>query len=214
MLTTTKYRKGIKSPKNANVLKPGSNNKKLGRKVKSGTWANKYMYSLTLTERATCPPSCHHWIDCYGNNMPFAYRYSTEGLMPQLEREVLALLKKHKNGVVIRLHVLGDFYSVQYVEFWHRLLQQNLKLSIFGYTARSFDDNIGKAIYYMNAAYPDQCVIRHSGNYDYDEWWSYAADESYEGECFTCPEQTNKVKSCADCGLCWTTSKTVKFLSH
>ena len=61
MKTTTIYKKGIKRPMDAkNILKPGGNNKKLGRKVLKGKWKGAYIYSLTLTERATCPTSCHH----------------------------------------------------------------------------------------------------------------------------------------------------------
>ncbi len=54
--------------------------------------------------------------------MPFAHRFSTEGLIPRLEQEIKELMLKHKEGIVIRLHVLGDFYSTEYVEFWQKML--------------------------------------------------------------------------------------------
>ena len=141
-----------------------------------------------------------------------------------LEREIESLLEKHPEGIVIRLHVLGDFYSVEYVNFWEEMLLRHPKLCIFGYTARK-GDNIANAIWLLNNRFSDRFVIRHSGNFEADgeleptqgpfkENWSYAAEEAFEGASFVCPEQTSKVKNCASCGLCWSVPKTVKFLSH
>ena len=213
--TTTKFRKSIKSPATANVLKSGDNNAKLGFKIESKRWKDKRLYSLTLTERDTCPIDSHHWDDCYGNNMPFAHRFSIDGLTDKLRIEIPALLNKHKSGIVIRLHVLGDFYSPEYVAFWEEMLATYPTLCVFGYTARRIDSDIGKAIYLMNLRYGDRCVIRYSRNESFDTvGQSFAAEESFDGESFTCPEQTGKLDSCAACGLCWTVTKTVRFLSH
>ena len=212
--TSTIYKKNVHDPKDAKtLLKPGSQNKKLGFKINTGMWTNKRLYSLTLEERTTCPRSCHHWEDCYGNNMPFAHRFKHgKDLISKLEVEITELMKKHKHGVVIRLHVLGDFYSLSYVKFWRKMLIRYPKLSIFGYTAR--DDNIGEVIKELNARYPDQCVIRFSRNEKFDDTNRYAADEAMMIGAFTCPEQTGKVKNCANCGLCWSVNKTVRFLTH
>ena len=214
----TKYRKSIKIP-TKNVLKPGNNNKKLGYKITKGRWKGKYLYSLTLEERATCPRYCHHWDDCYGNNMPFAHRYSSNSsLLFHVHAAIKYLCAKHPKGIVIRLHVLGDFYSPEYVNFWEQMLIENPSLCIFGYTAR-WGDDIQYAIHtQLNRGYPNRCVIRYSRNMEYDETLTarYAADETFDGAAFTCPEQTGKADSCADCGLCWSAgaNKTVKFLSH
>ena len=94
MKTTTVYPKSIKLPTEFDTLKKGSSNKKLGFKVTAKKWTGKRLYSLTLTERDTCPTSCHHWEDCYGNNMPFAHRFSIEGLTDKLEIEIAALMKE------------------------------------------------------------------------------------------------------------------------
>ncbi len=212
--TTTMYPKGIKAPASkTHVLKPGSNNAKLGFILKAKSHKGKRMYSVTLTERATCPTSCQHWDDCYGNNMPFAHRFDTIGLMEKIESDISILLKKHKEGIMVRLHVLGDFYSTEYVAFWERMLLENPKLAVFGFTAR--EDKIGRAVSILNIRFSDRCVIRTSRNKESNGIDNiFAASESFEGKAFTCPEQTGKVKSCADCGLCWTATKTVRFLSH
>ena len=224
MKVSTIYQKSIKDPSTKTVLKKGSSNKKLGFKVTAKKWTGKRLYSLTLVERETCPTTCHHWDDCYGNNMPFAHRFSTIGLLPKLKEEIETLMNKHKEGIVIRLHVLGDFMTVEYVKFWEGMLFDHPKLCLFGYTARK-EDKIAHAIWLMNTRFNERCVIRHSGNKAYDgeleptqdafkENWSYAAEESFEGKSFDCPEQTGKLKDCASCGLCWSVPKTVRFLTH
>ena len=116
--STTLYQKNIHEVDSYphKVIKP-STNKKLGRKVLRGKLNGYPMYTLTLVERETCTDACEHWADCYGNNMPFGHRFKTKGLMPRLKLELDALDKKHPNGYLVRLHILGDFYSVLYVSF-------------------------------------------------------------------------------------------------
>jgi hypothetical protein len=120
-----------------------SKNEKIGPKVIKGHphWRGASFLTLTLTERATCPRQCKHWNDCYGNNLHQANRLQTEGLMEAIEAE-LAVLGKFKNRkYAIRLHVIGDFYSVEYVEFWKRMLETYDNILVFGYTAHAIDNS-------------------------------------------------------------------------
>jgi hypothetical protein len=95
------------------------------------------IYTLTLEERASCPLTCKHWRSCYGNGMMVASRVQAgPELEARLEREIEVLDVRHVKGFVVRLHVLGDFYSVEYVELWRRLLRQYSTMRIWGYTAR------------------------------------------------------------------------------
>ena len=216
-LTTTRYQKSIKPVPTNHImmLKSGGNNTKLGRKITKGPWAGAPIYSLTLTERDTCPRTCHHWDDCYGNNMPFAARYSVEdydAFIERLEWEIDTLIAKH-GKIAIRLHVLGDFFSRFYVTFWDEMLCKHEGLHIWGYTARR--GIIADRIERLNASYPERCVIRWSRNFTSNSKnIRYAAEESFEGKSFTCPEQTKKTESCGTCGACWQSTMTVKFLSH
>ena len=216
MLTTTRFKKSIKSPLEGTVLKPGNNNKKLGYKITKGKHKGKYLYSLTLTERDTCPTSCHHWDDCYGNNMPFAHRFQHgKELEDKLDYEIGKLVHKHNKGILVRLHVLGDFYSPEYVFYWGSLLDKYPTLAVYGYSAR-YEDNIGGAIALVGLMHSSRFDVRCSTNLNYSEAsnFQYAADESFDGEFFDCPEQTGKVANCANCALCWQTTKTVRFKSH
>ena len=83
--------------------------------VKKGKFKGYVIFTLTLEERATCPRECYHWDNCYGNNMAFAHRIEHgPALEAKLGEEIAELCATYK-GVIIRLHVLGDFYSVDYV---------------------------------------------------------------------------------------------------
>lgn len=217
--TDTKYPKSVKPLEGVTLLKPGSNNKKLGWNVTAKRWKGAKLFSLTLVERRTCPTSCHHWDDCYGNNMPFAHRFdpSADGFLAQLESEIRTLCDKHKL-VVIRLHVLGDFYSQDYIKFWMKLLNRIPNLRIFGYTGHDWDSEMGQSIRSMNMLFRDECVIRFSSNEDSDKPATYygwfAAKEDFTGKSFDCPEQIGLSDSCASCGACWQVPKTVRFMSH
>ena len=79
MNATTVFSKTVKDINNGlgkteNLIKK-STNVKLGKKVTKGIYKGYPIFTLTLEVRKTCPRSCKHWNNCYGNNMPFATRY-------------------------------------------------------------------------------------------------------------------------------------------
>ena len=92
----------------------GHNHRKLGKTIAKGGWLGFKVYALTLEERATCPTTCHHWRTCYGNGMHWSRRL-THGneLEDAIDQELPVLQRRHPDGFAIRLHVLGDFYSVR-----------------------------------------------------------------------------------------------------
>ena len=129
------------SPVNETVLKPG--NGKLGKRANRktwGSWDGAKVYALTLEERKTCPRSCAHWADCYGNNLHLSRRIA-EGpeLVAAIMRDLETLTKGNTRRIIVRLHVLGDFYSESYVEAWRMALAMYSKVLVFGYTAHPID---------------------------------------------------------------------------
>ena len=193
------------------ALKPVIN-KKLGKKVSKGMHKDRPIFTLTLEERATCPRTCGHWDDCYGNNMPFAHRISHgKGLTHKLYADLTEIQKKHEKFLV-RLHVLGDFYSVDYVQFWERCLDKFPGLAIWGYTHWHPGTDIGDEIKRIRTAQWDRFSVRFS---DYTRDILSANSEEIAEKGVVCPEQTGKAKSCADCGLCWSMKKQpVIFKTH
>lgn len=211
----TRYLKSIKQP-SLNMLKPGKQNAKLGDKVQVKMWQGLPMYSLTLEERRSCPDHCEQWDNCYGNNMPFAHRFdhTHPDFYTNLEANILALLAKHEQGIVVRLHVLGDFFSVKYVLFWFTLLVDHPNLHIFGYVHHRKNSDIGSAIDAINKVMSDQCRIRFSDDNttEFNATVIASDQDSYEG--IICPEQTGRTASCTTCGYCWASDKPVNFLAH
>jgi hypothetical protein len=197
------------------MLKPGKQNKKLGNKVSVKMWKGMTMYSLTLEERATCPTDCEQWDNCYGDNMPFAHRFdhTNPNFISYLEVQLRALNEKHKDGFVVRLHVLGDFYDTNYVDQWRHWLDQYPNLHVFGYTHHNHRSPIGWWINQTNRIYPTRFRIRFSDEFNTHFSAHVGTDTALSGG-IMCPEQTGKTDSCASCGYCWSSDQPVVFLEH
>lgn len=190
------------------VLKAGGNSRKIGSHVVKGPWYGMPIFTLTLEERATCPSYCKHWNDCYGNHMQWAHRQRHgEFLEAQLDRELRTLQYYYPDGFVVRLHILGDFYSSQYIKRWHNWMLDLPAMRIFGFTAHRPDTRLGKMLMMVREYHPKRWWIRFSDS-DKATWLSTGESG------ITCPMQTGKTDCCGTCGLCWLALKPIKFLLH
>lgn len=221
----TKFSKAVKRVDQLkNLLVSGHNNIKIGRDVRKARHRGYWIYTLSLEERATCPTSCNHWQTCYGNNMPFAKRidHASAGFLAKLEAEIVTLCamqsrsgRRSRTGLLVRLHALGDFFSVDYARFWRRMLDTHAKLAIFGYTARPPEGLIGTEIRDMNRDFGDRCMVRFSdGGLAIMSTVSIGDESGCPPNTFICPEQTGKTRCCATCAACWSTTKNVAFMEH
>ena len=216
-LTGTRFEKARRdlSAYPYSLLKHPKPKNKLGRKVTKGEFAGYRVYSLTLEERATCPTTCERWGDCYGNNMPFAHRLQHGAeLERRLPEEIAALCAKYPDGVLVRLHVLGDFYSPEYVQLWGELLATHPNLAIWGYTHRTDPAcDIHRAIVRNKMNFGVRFYIRWS---DVPNAPDSASHETIAApDAITCPEQIGKTKNCAACGLCWNAAaEKIRFIHH
>lgn len=206
-------------------LVSGHNNPKLGKMVLKGPRTGWPIYQLSLEERATCPRSCEQWSTCYGNAMHLARRHTPDAeFLRYLIAEVTTLCRSHPEGLLLRLHTLGDFYSVEYVYVWGSLLSQFPQLHVFGYTARRIGDpdpetdRIARAIDVLTTNAWDRFAIRTSGTRSLARSRSIVVDaDPQEPDVIVCPAQTEQTEACASCGLCWASSardKTIAFLKH
>ena len=216
-----------------------STNTKLGKRVTKGKLAGFPIFTVTLEERATCPRSCIHWGDCYGNNMMNATRYAADdALIAQIEADLAFYQAKYPKGFLVRLHVLGDFFSVAYVAQWAKWLGMFPALHVYGYTANQPDATdsqeraIGEALLSLRMACGIRFAVRFSGSFT-DIFAALSNDDSRardmlaSKQAFVCPTQISKetgqlakkgqetlVPSCGSCGLCWQASKPVVFITH
>jgi len=202
------------------VLKQVSNKKLAGKGglpvIQKGRFKGYVVHTLTLEERATCPRHCHHWDTCYGNNMPFAHRLEHGPELEQRIAEEIEELCATYRGVIVRLHVLGDFYSVPYVMLWDQLLSDHDNLAVWGYTAHHHAHGIGLLIKTVRDKHGERWSVRFSGNVvELFSANSLDVEKPVPGVSFACPEQTGDTKSCATCALCWSApDRRVLFATH
>lgn len=192
------------------MLKPGSNNRKLGFIITKGKYKGYPIFSLSLEERKTCPRDCIFWVNCYTNNMYLAQRYNhkDKSFYKILEENIKELNNKYK-GFIVRTHVSGDFFSVEYIKFWERMLNKYSGLNIFGYTAYKNGPRY-REIQRLNNDYPNKFNVRTSGvnasfstnsTNNMEPFVLYKNGKKKQVKGVVCPEQTGKTKSCATCGL-------------
>ena len=199
------------------VLQSVAHNTKLGNGVPvvaKGKWRGMAAFTLTLEERKTCPTSCQMWAECYGNNLRFATRVSSDdmpALQAQIEQGLKSLLRTY-GRVLIRLHVLGDFASEEYAKFWANLVHANPGLHLFGFTAWSRGSEVGRVLTNLNEASGGRVWIRFSNSGG--PMSANVIGRSYDEDGIQCPEQIGRTDSCMTCGICWSTDKPVSFLPH
>jgi len=199
------------------ALKPGTFQRKLGKRVTKGKWKGMPIYSLTLEERATCPKDCKLWTACYGNNLHWAKRMSHgPALEAKIWVELRALARRHRRtGFVVRLHILGDFWSVGYVELWAEALDAFPGLRVFGYTAWQPTTRIGRALAALRDLRWDRFAIRTSGATQGPRTLVVKDERGAKlSGAIVCPVETGKTACCGTCSLCWATTKPIVFIEH
>lgn len=196
------------------LLKSGQNNRKIGGMVAKGKHRGMPIFTLTLEERETCPRSCEVWSTCYGNGMHMAQRIADDGtLIRRLWSELAVLNVEYKAGFLVRLHVLGDFYSEEYVALWRQALIDFPRMLIFGFTARRPPDPIGIAVVELARDFYDRFRMRFSG-LGMAEDGAVVVDRREDAIGVLCPAESDPARCCATCALCWATNRTISFLRH
>jgi hypothetical protein len=154
------------------VLKPANGNDKVGGGkgvIGKGPFKGTKLYTLTLEERATCPATCRYYSGkgkgraCYGDNMPFALRYRHGPALVRAIRRDLDTLDAKGAPYTVRLHILGDFYSVAYVRMWAAEVAARPLLHIYGYTHRTPGSAIGAAVGEFTRGSDRVAILRSDG---------------------------------------------------
>ena len=196
------------------LLKSGEHNRKIGSHSIKGRWKNMPIFTLTLEERAPCPRSCKVWDICYGNHLGKSKRIYDDGwLKTKLLLEMLWLASEHPNGFIVRLHILGDFIDLDYVNFWSDALVIIPQLHIFGFTAHSPESEIGTALVHLMRDSLDQVSLRWS-LWEGPMHGSEVIKREEDAVGIVCPAEKDPERACGSCGLCWNSERTISFLEH
>jgi hypothetical protein len=86
-------------------------------------------------------------------------------------------------------------------------------LHVYGYTARN-TGAIADSLRMVRTRYGSRWWVRISSSQTYSGRDIYASHDVPHVIGPVCPEQTGKTASCLTCGLCWSTSLTIKFIDH
>lgn len=197
------------------VLVSGKNNRKIGDRIAKGAWTGFPVLTLTLEERATCPASCGLLRECFGNGMHLARRIAHgPALIERLDAELRHHAQENPRGFAVRVHVLGDFYDLEYLRAWVRWMRDIPQLHVWGYTAHAPASRLGALIEEANQWWPDRWVVRFSRNpAPAGEPGPREATTVWAGDggalpalvlgSLMCPTSLDKTACCATCGLCW-----------
>lgn len=228
----------------AQMVAKKSTNSKLGKKVFRGTLEEYYIYTITFEERATCPRVCEHWKNCYGNNMRNGVRFGTrteeerQAVIAQIEKDLAhwQKLTDKRNaerakkkiplapiGFLVRVHVLGDFFSVEYANMWRKWLNMFPSMVVFGYSRWLPEESeIGDALlsirneFGMNATTGGRFCLHFSSDKNHGSGALSAdvdgvLDLVESGDAFICPEQQQSEErangpnpvTCGSCTKCF-----------
>jgi len=173
--------------------------------------------SFSLPPIKTCPgrtPFCKQF--CYGLRGRLAWSELREIQEANLEAskqdDFIKRMVCEIAGVsseAFRLHVVGDFYSVDYVEKWVEIASSFPDMIFFGST-RSWRVPSLKSAVEMFAALPN-VIMRASIDFTHQDrpepGWIVM---SVEDEGLSCPHDYGLVKSCFNCKRCWQSNVSVR----
>jgi len=168
--------------------------------------------SFSLPVLKTCPGKTEFCSRlCYGLNGRFTKQRMREIYQSNLEaskqadfaeRIVREILKT--KAEVFRLHVVGDFYSVEYVERWLEIADRLPDVKFFGSTRSwrvlGLRDTVKRFRDLPNVYLRASIDFSHldKPSYSWGVW-------SIEGKGDPCPHDYSLVENCITCKKCWQT---------
>ena len=168
--------------------------------------------SFSLPVIVTCPgktPFCEQY--CYG----LKGRFTMEQIRRVNDRRLDATLSSEFTDIIVeevlqtrapafRLHVIGDFYTPEYVGKWIEIAKRLPNVIFFGSTRSWRCDFLSeplKRFRDLPNVYIKASIDRTDTLEPFSCGWRVW---SVEGPGTPCPHDSGRVANCAECGLCWT----------
>ena len=172
--------------------------------------------SFSLPVITTCPgktPFCERY--CFGLKGEF----TMFNVIDSNDRRLDATLKSNFIDIILkeirrscapafRIHVIGDFYTVEYIEKWIEIAKALPAVIFFGSTRSWRCDFLSEAIKMfrdMENVYMKASIDITDDLDPFTCGWNVW---SIEGKGLPCPHDSNFVEDCAACGRCWTRKDT------
>jgi hypothetical protein len=146
-------------------------------------------------------------------------------LLERIEAQVKDLSLRFPRGFIVRLHILGDFATVSYAQFWLRLIREYPALRVFGFTAHQRHTAIGRLLEAESVRW-DRFRLRFSDNPQperataviYVKPGLKGPSGNHDGG-YVCPVDSSDKEMCGTCGYCWSDSpklrdKRILFIAH
>ncbi|MBA7688194.1 hypothetical protein ES703_96673 [subsurface metagenome] len=168
--------------------------------------------SFSLPVVTTCPgktPFCERY--CFGLKGNFRLLNVLEANDRRLDAtlrsdfvDIMVNEIRQTRAPAFRLHVVGDFYSVEYIHKWVDIAGALPDVIFFGSTRSWRCEFLSEAIkllrdldnFYMKASVDATDTLSPQGC----GWSTWAV----EGRGMTCPHDEGKVANCLECKRCWT----------
>jgi len=166
--------------------------------------------SFSLPALQTCPGKTDFCADiCYGLRGNFVFlsvkniykqnqiASTGEGFVDSITNQI-----RKTHAEAFRLHVVGDFYCVPYIEKWMEIARRLPEVSFFGSTRSWRTPGLANAVGTfrdMPNVYIKASIDPSNRDSPDDNWGVW----SIEGKGYPCPHDFGLVENCKQCGRCW-----------
>lgn len=136
----------------------------------------------------------------------------------ELQAQILRQLSAISSPAAVRIHSSGDFFSLEYINFWSHIISSSPHISFWAYTRSWASSELRSAIEALRALSNIQLFASwDSSMAQPPKGWriSYVQEQSGPSSptlptelsapaprLFYCPEQNGQVPNCASCGFC------------
>jgi hypothetical protein len=187
------------------------------------------VYTYSRLPVATCPGATD-WCK------EFCYALRVDGIVRDLwdqnsGEQIIPPLPK--DATLVRIHVSGDFDTVEYIEQWEALVDQHPDVKFWGYTRSWRISELMEPLEFLRQMPNVQLFAsvdpgtsegaiealtedgwRLSRIHENDKY-PLPPEEKITNTGILCPEQLGNEESCQTCGFCWLgTRRDVTFIAH
>lgn len=172
---------------------------------------------FSLPPFKTCPGTNQfcEWF-CYGVRGRFTWPLAQKSLVRNWDAslksnfsQVMTDEIRQRKCRVFRIHEVGDFYSLEYIEKWKQIITNLPNVQFYAYTRSWRVDELAPALELL-LDMPNLALLASIDFTCLDNPHNGWRTISVEGNGIPCPHDLKRVKHCTQCRLCWETDNNIK----